>query len=67
MMWSMIRRNGYGQLGVGHSNNIGDDSNEMGDSLTDTDLGSNFVATQLVAGFFHNCALSNNHKVKCWG
>ena len=63
----MIRRNQYGQLGVGHTNSIGGGSNEMGDYLEDTDLGSNFVATQLVAGYYHNCAISNHHKVKCWG
>ena len=61
------RNNGSGQLGLGHTNDIGDSSNEMGDFLQDTDLGSNFVASQLVAGWAHTCALSNDSRVKCWG
>ena len=67
MILMMIRWNIYGQLGLGHTSNIGDSSNEMGDALQDTDLGANFVVTQLVAGYAHNCALSNDSRVKCWG
>ena len=33
--------NGGGQLGQGHTNNIGDGANEMGDNLPAIDLGSN--------------------------
>ena len=66
-MLMMIRYNAKGQLGLGHTDNIGDSSNEMGDALQDTDLGSNFVVSQLVAGYDHNCALSNDSRVKCWG
>ena len=66
-MLMMIRRNDYGQLGLGHTLTIGDSSSEMGDALQDTDLGSNFVVSQLVAGYEHNCALSNDSRVKCWG
>ena len=63
----MIRKNHVGQLGLGHASIIGDSSSEMGDVLQDTDLGTNFVATQLVAGGEHNCALSDDSRVKCWG
>ena len=66
-MSMMIRWNGYGQLGLGHQSTIGDSSSEMGDALQDADLGSNFVASQLVAGALYNCALSNDSRVKCWG
>ena len=67
MILMMIRYNGWGQLGQGHNYSVGDSSNEMGDALQDTDLGANFVATQLVAGEDHTCALSNDSRVKCWG
>ena len=63
----MIRYNGDGELGLGHNHDIGDSSEEMGDALQDADLGSNFVVIQLVAGSWHNCALSNDSRVKCWG
>ena len=66
-MLMMIRWNSYGQLGQGHTSIIGDSSNEMGDALQDTDLGADFVVTQLVAGENQNCALSNDSRVKCWG
>ena len=63
----MIRENSHGQLGLGHSTFIGDESGEMGDSLQDVDLGTDFVVSELVAGNYHNCALSTNLELKCWG
>eukprot|EP01083_Nonionella_stella_P001796 5149_1 len=39
----------------------------MGDTLLEIDLGTNFVPMQIVAGFYHTCALSTTNKVKCWG
>ena len=30
-------------------------------------LGSNFVVKEISAGSFHNCALSENAPIKCWG
>ena len=57
-----------GRLGLGHDDWwIGDSSNEMGDYLEDTDLGTDFVVSQLVAGHQHTCALSADYQVKCWG
>ena len=67
MFLVMNRWNTKGQLGVGHSSNIGDSSGEMGDNLQDTDLGADFVAIQVTAGHSHSCALSNTSQVKCWG
>ena len=63
----MIRYNNRGQLGLGHTTTIGDNSWEMGNSLRDTDLGTGFLVIQLAAGYYHNCALSNTSEVKCWG
>ena len=38
-------RNNKGQLGQGHTNNIGDGSNEMGDNLSAIDLSSSSDVT----------------------
>ena len=46
---------------------IGDEADEMGNELEVVDLGSDFVAIQIVTGMQHNCALSAQHQVKCWG
>ena len=59
--------NGYGQLGQGNTNDIGDESNEMGDNLTATDLGSGRTAKSLHAGIFHGIAVLDNGTVKAWG
>ena len=63
----MIRWNNGGMLGLGRPGNVGGSAGDMGDALQDTDLGTDFVVIQLVAGVYHTCALSNNSKVKCWG
>eukprot|EP01083_Nonionella_stella_P156828 508282_1 len=39
-----------GQLGLGDTNNRGDEANEMGDNLPDVDLGSNFNPVQIALG-----------------
>eukprot|EP01083_Nonionella_stella_P173428 598188_1 len=59
--------NAHGQLGLGDTDNRGDGVNEMGDKLPEVDLGTNFIATQIIAGYYHNCALSQSNTVKCWG
>ena len=64
---SFFRSNDYGQLGLGHTNAIGVAVGEMGDDLKDVDLGVDFIVAQLVAGWGHNCALSTEFEVKCWG
>lgn len=56
-----------GELGLGDTITRGDRRGEMGDALPFVDLGSDFVATALVTGRAHNCALSNTGRVKCWG
>eukprot|EP01083_Nonionella_stella_P306218 1071485_1 len=57
----------YDQLGYGDTNNRGDEANEMGAILLEIDLGTSFIPMQIVAGWYHTCALSTTHKVKCWG
>ena len=59
--------NGYGQLGQGNRNNIGDSSNEMGDNLAVVDLGSGRTATEITAGIWHTSAVLDNGTVKAWG
>ena len=59
--------NQKGQLGQGSSENQGDSSSEMGDSLQPISLGTSKTATQISAGHTHTCALLNDGTVKCWG
>eukprot|EP01083_Nonionella_stella_P259754 886501_1 len=59
--------NQYGQLGIGHTNNTGDDTDEMGDLLPMVELGSDLTATHLTAGRDHTCALFTSGNIKCWG
>jgi alpha-tubulin suppressor-like RCC1 family protein len=56
-------RNSDGQLGYGHTNNIGDD--ETPASAGNVDIGGK--ATQIAAGGRHTCALLDTGKVRCWG
>merc|ERR1719348_1856301 len=61
-------RNDFGQLGVGHTNNIGDGSNEMGNNLNFVSLGSDFGAVKQIEAMWRGiCALSTEGRVKCWG
>ncbi|MBN1204919.1 MAG: RTX toxin [Myxococcaceae bacterium] len=56
-------RNAYGQLGYGHTNNVGD--NEWVWSAGDVDVGG--TVQNITAGSTHTCALLNTGKVRCWG
>lgn len=53
----------FGQLGLGHTANIGD--NELPTSVSPIDLGG--PAVQVVAGMMHTCALLEGGDVRCWG
>lgn len=56
-------RNADGQLGRGHTNDIGD--NEHPYVGANVSLGG--TATQITAGVYHTCALLSTGNVRCWG
>ncbi|MEO8363584.1 MAG: hypothetical protein ABI570_04280, partial [Ilumatobacteraceae bacterium] len=58
---------GNGRLGSGAADDIGDESNEMGDALVSISLGTGRTAIAITAGIAHTCALLDNYVVKCWG
>eukprot|EP01083_Nonionella_stella_P090079 251658_1 len=47
--------NHHGQLGYGHTENVGDEPNEMGDNLLEIDLGSTFIRKHIIARYWHTC------------
>ncbi len=55
--------NGYGQLGYGHNNNIGDDEHPY--VANDVNVGGTVL--QLSLGTHHTCALLDSGGLKCWG
>jgi alpha-tubulin suppressor-like RCC1 family protein len=57
----------FGANGQGENNNRGDAPGEMGDNLPPIDLGLGRHAIKTAPGANYNCALLDNHKVKCWG
>ena len=59
--------NDSGELGLGDTDDRGDDPNEMGDNLPHMDLGTGRTAKAVSTGRFHTCAILDNDKVKCWG
>ena len=58
--------NADGALGIGDTDNRGDDPNEMGDQLPSVDLGSGLTAKSVAPGF-KTCAILSNDQLKCWG
>ena len=54
--------NSSGQLGLGNTNNIGDDDFPV----SDVNLGG-AIATAVAAGSNHTCALLSGGAVRCWG
>ena len=56
-----------GMLGVGSEDNIGNAEGEMGENLTETDLGTNVRVLDMDAGLFHMCAILDDYTLKCWG
>jgi len=55
--------NNFGQLGYGHTDNIGDD--ESITPIASIPFSNNVL--QLATGFLHTCALVEGQKVRCWG
>ena len=68
-------RNDSGQLGLGHSSHVGDDSGEMGNNLPYTDLGNregdsqrdSHTVKSIGLGSEFSCAILDTDQVKCWG
>lgn len=58
--------NQYGQLGLGDTNNRGDEPGEMGANLPELNFGAKKV-TMVAPGQTHTCALLDDGSVKCWG
>jgi cysteine-rich repeat protein len=56
---------GFGRLGYGNVNNIGDDETPANPNVGNVEIGG--FATQITAGAEHTCALLDNGNVVCWG
>jgi hypothetical protein len=57
----------FGSLGLDDTRSRGPSVGEMGDDLPFVDLGSSFTTALVTGGGMHTCALSVDHRVKCWG
>ena len=59
----------YPQLGYGDIDDRGicNSGNEQIINLSLVDLGEGFRVAQIMAMFYHNCALSTSDELKCWG
>lgn len=65
-------RNDQGQLGLGHTQNLGAKRNQMGANLPFVDLGKHHQgearkAKKISCGQRHSCVLTTENKVLCWG
>lgn len=72
--------NGWGQLGLGHTNDdatglvdgfdpvsIGAAASSMGDNLPYVNLGTGVLVRSMSSDYGSTCAILANNKVKCWG
>ena len=59
--------NTNGQLGVGHTNNVGNLTNEMGEYLKKVNLGFGKKVVQMNAATFHTCVILDTYEMKCFG
>ena len=59
--------NGFGQLGVGDTDDRGKDAALMGNALPIVDVGTGLTASEVCVGARWSCALINEtRQVKCW-
>ncbi len=58
--------NGYGQLGQGKQDLLGNDPGEMA-ALAAISLGTGRTVRSVAGGSAHTCAVLDNYAVKCWG
>ena len=56
-----------GQLGIGNTQDMGDEDGEMGEDLPFVDTGVDLNITDIALGEGHTCALFENGSAKCWG
>lgn len=59
--------NDQGQLGLGHTNNMGASSGHIVQLFSGIDLGTTSPVTQIAVGSAHACALTQDGQVRCWG
>jgi cysteine-rich repeat protein len=59
--------NEYGKLGLGDLQSRGGKPGDMGDNLPEVDLGTGRTALVIRGGYYHACAVLDDHSVKCWG
>ena len=59
--------NADGRLGLGDTEDRGDEPNEMGALLPTVDLGTGRTATAVSGGDDHICAVLDTARLKCWG
>ncbi|NVB42008.1 hypothetical protein G6O69_29550 [Pseudenhygromyxa sp. WMMC2535] len=59
--------NNVGQLGLGHTNNIGDDELPVDADPLSLGLPPDAEVVDLKLGLYHSCALLSNGSVMCWG
>lgn len=57
--------NAYGQLGLGNTNDVGDD--ETPNSVPSVNVGAGRTVTAITAGEYFTCALLDNASLRCWG
>ncbi|TPV93617.1 MAG: hypothetical protein B7733_19730 [Myxococcales bacterium FL481] len=60
-------RNHVGQLGLGDTENRGDEPDELGSALDPVDLGPGRIAVELAVGSEHSCVRLDDGAIKCWG
>jgi E3 ubiquitin-protein ligase HERC3 len=58
--------NSVGQLGIGDTDDWGEEADEMGEGLPFVDLGKRLVL-QVSTGYSHTCVLVVGNEVICWG
>jgi alpha-tubulin suppressor-like RCC1 family protein len=56
-----------GRTGNGTQNNLGDQPDELGDSLSAISLGTGRTVRKIVAGASHTCAVLDDATLKCFG
>ena len=57
-----------GNLGIGISSGaIGDVSSDMGNNLAPVNVGTGVSVADICTGYYHQCVVLSNSKVKCWG